>query len=341
MQPTLPAEVVLTGEGAALHRLLDRLAGWEGAAIAGIAAEAGVDCAVAEARAADLDPAVLLASLRCVEAVDPVLRPLSSAALILSIPVREGHALVGLEVGVDGTVEFEAHLPSEILPPLLAGLRKGSGPAVLSTDDALFHARFRTSGIAETVRASGGDPKGQGERLFALSSSILAGSVLDGTVEAAWYAPREGDALPPLAVALGATSRTAVAEGTSRYVTALQERWPIVARPVRLGGGEGQCLDGLRVMPGFAPCWVARDSGVVLAWNEATVLRAVGGSGAAGDRAVVRFDRFPAADAVLQRARGLEERPTVYPWTRLEVRAETADGLRVTGMLVAAPGAAP
>jgi hypothetical protein len=163
-------------------------------------------------------------------------------------------------------------------------------------------------------------------------------------VEAAWYAPREGDAIPPLAVALGAGPRAAVAEGAARYIEALQERWPIVTRRTVSAGGDGQCLDGLRTMPGFAPCWVATDEGVVLAWNETTLRRALTSGLGEGpeDRAIVRLDRFAEADRVLRRARSLDVDPAIpYPWRSLELEAVRAPGLRLRGSLHPSPEAGP
>jgi len=337
--PALPDSLVVAGDGPSLGRLIDRLERWTGTPLAEALDAIDVDpisCPLVEARAGDA--AGLPGALRCVESLDGAVADARGAhALVVSIPRGSGHVVLGIDVDAGGGATVQARLPREDLPPLLAGLRTGSGPPVLAEAETLLHARIKTTGIAETVAAGTGDASGQGERLFALSSSILAGTVLDGSVEAAWYAPREGDGIPPLAAALGVSSRAAAAEGTERYVEALRERWPISARRVEVSAGDvaeasGQCLDGLRVMPGFAPCWAASGRALVLAWNEATLRRALAGDGEPSERdaAVVRLDRFPAADDTLRRARGLaagEDAAVDYPWSRLTVRVDPGDDL--------------
>ena len=330
--PVLPDVVVLAGEGPALIRLFDDLSAWSDTPLAVVLAGAPdlSACSTVEARAPEFDLAGLLAGLRCAPLSPALDAARGDAGLLLSLPVRGTHAVVRWSVG--DTIEIDAHLPDAVLPPLLRGLEAGSGPSVLSGAGALLHGRIRTTGIAATVAAATGDAAGQGERLFALGSSILAGSILDGTVEVAWYSPPEGGAVPPLAVALGAKSSSAVAEGTARYVAALQERWPIATRS--LSEPTGQCLDGLRVMPDFAPCWVAMPWGVALGWNESTLRRALEPGPGPSDRAVVHIDRFGEADAVLRRARGLVGESPAYPWRSLEITTEHGDGLRVRARLV-------
>jgi hypothetical protein len=324
---------VVTGRGPALERLLGDLSSWKGTllshTIVGAGAEPG-GCEWVEARAPTFDPEALLGALHCVPFVDPALEARREGAdLVVILPAGDAHAVVRLRVG--DVVDIDAHIPEGVLPPLLEGLQPGSGPGLLSTVDTLFHARFRTTGIAETVGRGG-----QGERLFALGSSMLVGSILDGSVELAWYAPPPGASIPPLVVALGASSRFAASDGAARYVQSLQERWPLVPRAVRLGDAEGQCLDGLRVLPGFAPCWLATDGALVLSWNEAVLIDALGaGPRGPEDAAVVRLSRFPEADDALRRARGLGD-PEVsihYPWDSLDVRAEVDEGLHVHARL--------
>ena len=338
--PAFPPGLLLTGDGPALARLLSSLARFEGTPVASAVGSVGVDpatCGLVEARTTDA--AELLGALRCVDSMAaPAAAALGGEQLLLALPRGDAHVVVTARVDEGGRTTLSTRLDPSELPPLLGGLTDDPSEAVLSGEATLLHARFKTTGIAETVAAATGDADGQGERLFALSSSILAGTVLDGTVEAAWYAPGEGDGVPPLAAALGVSSRAAAAEGTARYVDALAERWPIVGSAVKVGDAAGQCLDGLRVMPGFAPCWAATDRALVLAWNQETLRHALGGPAGAvpTGEGRVHLDRFAAADDTLRRARGLATGPEVaidYPWRRLTVVASRDDALVLHAVL--------
>jgi hypothetical protein len=87
----------------------------------------------------------------------------------------------------------------------------------------------------------------------------------------------------------------------------------------------GACLLDLRILPAFAPCYVATPRALVLGWNPASLARALRGgpesAGEAPSRLWLRLDRIAEADQRLRAARG-EPAASVersYGWERLEV----------------------
>ena len=93
-----------------------------------------------------------------------------------------------------------------------------------------------------------------------------------------------------------------------------------------VGEATGACLLDLNVLPELAPCYVATDRALVVAWNPASLRKALEGEPAdtvveaAG--ATVDFERIAEVDAELSVRVAPESERLLpeYPWRRLEAR---------------------
>jgi hypothetical protein len=93
------------------------------------------------------------------------------------------------------------------------------------------------------------------------------------------------------------------------------------------GALAGACLLDLRILPAFAPCYVATERALVLGWNPASLARALRAevqdplAGEAPSRLWLRLDRIAEADQRLRAARGeaVASAQRDYGWERLEV----------------------
>jgi hypothetical protein len=170
--------------------------------------------------------------------------------------------------------------------------------------------------------------------MFRLKSELFAGAVLDGTWEAAVYLPEPGHPMPRAALAVGFAFRDPAVAAMERFLDELESAWTLRRSDFALGAAQGACLLELKVMPDFAPCYVATGSALVLGWNAASVRKAIADAPQPEPTAsapprehtlTVELARIPEADA---RFAALEsDAPslarTSWPWRRL-----TADGQR-------------
>ena len=183
------------------------------------------------------------------------------------------------------------------------------GPNVLSHAGAVIHGRVRT---ASGIDIGALVPEGtQGDQLFNLKSALLSRAVLDGSWELAAYPPPTGQIMPEPVLALGVHA-AAAGPAVASFAGQLREKWSVQRVPTSVGGWNGECIKGIRVLPGLEPCWVMSDANLVIGWNQAALGLAVGGPIAPLDTGhksglVVDFASLAAADAVL--AAGLD--PTV------------------------------
>ena len=166
--------------------------------------------------------------------------------------------------------------------------------------------------------------------MFRLKSEIFAGAVLDGTWEIAIYLPEPGRPMPSAALAVGFSLRAPAIAAIERFLSELQESWPINRSPIALRSAEGECLLGLNLLPDLAPCYVATDSALVVGWNSQSLRRAleVGDVAHEPPHAAgglhVDLARFPEADARFARATSPEHDAPIakpFPWHRLTANA--------------------
>lgn len=334
----LPPGALLSARRADLVRLLDHLAALEGTPLAiraGELEQALPACDEIEAQDANGDWRALVASLRCRTPGGP-LEPLHAKrgpdALAVAWPLdAESRLIARLALRPDGDASISLELPraaaSGVRGLFLPGER-APGPGVLSAEDGLLHARVRPVGgldVASLIPAGS-----QGDQLFRLKSRIFTGGVLDGTWELAVYLPEEGHPMPRAALALGFTSRTAAVRAMDAFLDELEASWPVHRSAFSPEVGSGACFRDLRILPGFAPCYVATDRVLVVGYNAASVLHALAGTPdtALGEAGGLEVDlaRFPEADARLARARGQARGagPTAWPWRMLRARGESA-----------------
>jgi len=364
----LPSGALFAGRREALDRLLATLASLEEVPLArharGLRARLP-DCPLLEARAPEGGIAALAAELGCSEAGAGPLRALHArrerdgSDLALVWPMDRGRAVILARAGADGALRLSARLPEDGVDGPAALLVPGAepaGPPLLASADALVHARLRPAGGLDLQRfvAAGG----QGDLLFRLKSDLFAGAVLDGTWEAAVYLPPDPTAapdaehpsgMPPAALAVGFSHRSAAVSAMEAFVDELRATWPVARVDFAVGDAAGACLPDLRILPGFAPCYVATERALVLGWNPASVRRALRparGPAAAelpsAGGAVVRLDRFPVADRRVARLVGtgeIDAAPGVtLPWRRLLVQPVVAEGaVHVEAALEPAP----
>jgi hypothetical protein len=335
----LPPGAWLAGDAAALRRVLGRLESRSDVPLGRTAdrLRQRIDgCARVLAHAAQGGAGALLDAIRCApgaHAPEPLSEPAAlralqgDADLVIALPLGERGRLSGpIRVDPDGGVALDARVElGEVSGPEALWLpgERPPGPAVLRDADTLVHARLRPAGglpIADWV------PRGsQGDQMFRLRSQLFAGAVLDGTWELAVYVPDPGMRLPPAALAVGFRLRSAAEAAVEQFVSELRTTWPVQRTALRIEQGDAACLSDLRVLPELAPCWLVGESALVVAWNEASLRRALGTGEEPGPLpnggAVVRLDRFAQADAALQAAAGragaADFPPLDYAWQRL------------------------
>jgi hypothetical protein len=349
--PELPAGAWLAGDAAALRRVLARLEARSDVPL-GRAADAlrqRIDgCARVLGHAPGGSAVELIAATGCAPAGELAgeLRELQgSADLVLVLPLGSQGRLAGpIRVDPHGGVTLEAKVEPGELSGAAAFWVPGEqppGPAVLDAADTLLHARLRPAGglpIGDWV------PRGsQGDQMFRLRSELFAGTVLDGTWELAVYVPEPGAQLPPAALAVGFRLRSAAQVAVEDFVAELRSTWPVQRSALVLEQGEAACLSDLRVLPELAPCWWLGEHALVVAWNEASLRRALAGrepSGPfAGGGMIVRLDRFARADANLQAAAAASFAPLDYAWQRLELEPRRGgSGLELSLRLIAGSG---
>jgi len=265
------------------------------------------DCSWVETRIPD-GGTLLDSSIDCSPS-DDALRELDrergESDAVFAFPEQNGTRVVGtLDLTDDGDVDVRLRVPENAFTDARTLLKPGSaepGPNLLSHVDELVHARLRPQGgldIASLV-----PEQSQGDRMFRLKSEIFAGAVLDGTWEMAIYLPEPAAPMPRAALALGFSIRTPAVNAMERFISDLQESWPVRRVPLSLAAGEGACLPGLNLLPDLAPCYVATQSALVVGWNVASIERALEKGDAAriaphsASGLHVDLARFPEADA--------------------------------------------
>jgi hypothetical protein len=339
-QPWPPGDL-LVARTDALRRLLGQLEAFEGTRIARHAGELRKrlpDCEHTSARAMPGADAPV-PELRCFDPAGdlaPLDRLRGNADLVFALAGAAGERTAGtLTLSADGEVDAQILLPEsrfDSARALLLPDREAAGPLLLSRSDELVHARLRPEGgldIASLVPASS-----QADRMFRLKSELFAGAVLDGTWEAAIYLPEPGRPMPRAALAVGFSFREPAIAAMERFLEELRSTWPVRRSDFALGDATGACLLELKVMPDFAPCYVATGSALVIGWNAASLRKAIAhaappetaeGADVNGHALTVELSRIPEADARFA-ALEAEAKPlatTLWPWRRL-----TADGRR-------------
>jgi len=341
-----PQGALLAGRTAALRGLLDDLQRFEGTPLARAArhwADALPDCEIFEAHAVSGRLADLPASLRCRTApgpLDALHRHRADRDLLLALP-GTGAARPLAAVRVEAQqLEIALSWPDPPAAGALSLLVPGDEPAgagQLGAAQRLAHVRVRPAGGLDLAALV---PQGsQGDRLFALRSEFFAGAVLDGTWEAAVYLPEPDQKMPRAALALGFSLRRAAVAALEHFVAQLASRWPVRRTDFALGAASGACLLDLKILPDFAPCYVATERALVIGWNAASLAPALATSGEpphgasdAAASAVLDFAHLTAADAMLARHLTNDSPAGVaaLPWRRLEARGEReGDALQV------------
>jgi hypothetical protein len=335
--PSEPEGARLSARRPDLERLLASLARFRGTPLGRRAAAlAGrlpaCDELEAQAPAGALEP--LLAGLRCADPAGPLAplhRERGARALAFVWPLESGPELHGqLEIDAAGSAELALRVPDAAAHGIAGLMLPGEmppGPAVLSGRDALVHARLRPAGgldLAALVPAGG-----QADRLFRLKSALFAGLVLDGTWELALYLPEPGQAAPPAALALGISARDAAVDAMEAFLAELAATWPIRRSEFSVGAAPGACLLDLRILPDFAPCYVATPRALVVGYNPESLRRALAPGGpafAAEGGLVVELARLAEADAKLAGRAAAPAPQAALPWQRLRAGGREAGG---------------
>ena len=199
-----------------------------------------------------------------------------SASVAFVAPERDGLRVRGrIRIDTLDHAEVELTIPAGLARGAAAMLlpgRESPGPGVLSGTDTLLHARLRPEGgldLSALVPAHG-----QGDQMFRLKSRLFASAVLDGTWEAAIYLPGPDSIMPRVALALGTRATAPAAAAADEFIAQLEETWSIRRAPFELSGAPGACLPELRILPDFAPCYVATPDALVVGWNPDSVAKA-------------------------------------------------------------------
>jgi hypothetical protein len=344
MAPSEPPGLLMVARTPDLARLLDRLGSLEGTPLAHGArelAEGLPGCGLIEARAPDAGLEALKESLVCApprSALARLHQDLGSASIAFVTPEREGLRVRGrIHFDALDQAEVELTIPNALARGAAAMLlpgREAPGPGVLSGTETLLHARLRPEGGLDLSSLVPDDS--QGDRMFRLKSRLFAGAVLDGTWEAAIYLPTPGSTMPRATLALGTRAQAPAAAAAGEFISQLEETWSIRRAPFAIAGAPGACLPELRILPDFAPCYVATGDALVVGWNAESVAKALDGGGSGlglGGGVLVELARFPEADERMARAGGIpRETLAPHPWGRLQAvghRSEDAVELRL------------
>ncbi len=271
----------------------------------------------------------LFRSLDCAEARDllPALETLRASADGVVVAPIAGARLVARGRLDRGDLYLEAELPPPASDQPLAALLPAAeppGPRLLAEQRALVHSRVRGDGLDLAALVPEG---GALDRLYRLKSRVFSDLVLSGVWELAIYEPSEsaGDRLPPLVIGLEFRRRGVGIAAMETFVSEMAQVWPFSPSPFSIGEATGWCLEGLRVLPGLAPCWVATERALVVGWNAAALRLALAPEAHSDQarrdsRLVVALDRFPEAERRLNRSnRGMEIEAQTYPWHRLVI----------------------
>lgn len=227
--------------------------------------------------------------------------------------------------------------------------RRAPAPGALSTAQALLHLHLRSDRALEALAAMGsGD---WADRLFSLRRDLFAAMALEGTAEVAAYMPREGEIIPPLALALHVRDRERAVTVMEELLARVRRQWTVTPTRWSLAGREGACLADLRVLPELAPCYLAGDRQLLVGWNERSLRLALahppGGAvqpregGGGTSELTLYLDRFAAADSLLARAHRDPRAPdTRYPWSRIHLAGRRGGGAYLL-QLEASPGRGP
>ena len=212
-------------------------------------------------------------------------------------------------VNLDATLP----LPDEAGPlGLLLPGGDPAGPAVLSGQGAVLHARARPAGgIDLGAFVSAGS---HADSLFDLKAELLSATVLSGWWELALYPPGAGGELPWPVLAVGVRAATADA-AVDAFVEEVRAKWGVQRQATTIAGAPGECLGGLKIMPGFEPCYARREDTLAIGWNAEALAGALAGppadlglAGASGAR--LDFGAMKAADALLASGKPAD---TLYP----------------------------
>ncbi|MBI1946418.1 MAG: hypothetical protein HYS27_12020 [Deltaproteobacteria bacterium] len=295
-------------------------------------------CGAVAGSGADLEE--LLDALACAEGapawVAPARAQVPGGGVLVSFGDARGRLLADITAEADSVVALARfrELPARGPATLLVPAAKSAGPAVLSSRDALVHARLRVEGGIDIAAMAPQDS--QGAQLFGLQAELLSSAVLSGTWELAMYAPDDGArVLPPLALALGINSRLAGERALAAFLDGLRQRWPVQPMQTTLAGTTATCIPNVRILPELAPCAVVLDDALVLGWNPhalTVALTADPRPRAPTDGVVAWLTRLPAADAALASARGARPLPVAIPWRTLAVTPmsdERGPGFRI------------
>jgi hypothetical protein len=330
---SLPSGRFIVGESERFEELLLRLelmSGTQLARTAALAREKIAECDGFEAWCATEDSCALLERLSC-RGDEPGLAEahlqLGESDWLYGVEPSEEQQLLarGRTVGAGSTeVEVElSGLEARNALSLLLPAERGPGPFLMSGDEALAHLRIRPEGGLDI--ASMVSREGWASQLFQLKSELFLATALKGNWELAVYVPEESQRIPPTALALDFTSRTAAVAGMDQFLEEVMQAWPVRSSPISIGDWPGVCLSNLQVMPDLLPCYVATDSALVVGWNPVSLEKALaaGGKAESGDesRVVLHFDRFPLADDRLAAASGADPHttPAVYPWQKVRI----------------------
>jgi hypothetical protein len=327
--PPWPRRSVVAGDAAALRRVLERLERMKGTPLARSAAELRGRVADCEQFEIALEPGGrhdLLGAARCAPLAEQhpavqALRENGDLVFVLDLGGQTwlaGHA----RVSPPGAVTLQARLLAEDESSALARWlipdAEPPGPARLSGDATLVHARFHPAAGLDIAGLVGTGT--QADDMFRLKSQVFSSAVLSGPWEAALYLPPDGRFLPPLALAADVRMESAAGSAVRQFLDEITKRWPMRRQPFEVAGAAGECLPDVRLIPDLVPCYVlGRGALMVGSSPEALRIALQGQPGVPPPQAggfMLHLSRFPEADARLQKRTGARapDPGFGYPW---------------------------
>lgn len=360
--PSREAGVWLAGPGDTVRPVLDHLAQLEGTPLGRVAAAARAQAEGCDEVFASMDGSAerpgleaffddigcrdgsdVLPDFAVQEAENPGEAVIALAWLARSAASPGGGHLVARLVEAEGNVEalIEVIAAGGASNPLLSADR-APGAAVLDPRGTLLHTRVvadRGLDLGAWMGSPGGEAGGEGQErhVFNLRKEDFAGLLLGDTWELAVYMPEEGDPLPAMALAVEVTSRRLVVKAMDELLAQGEAVWSWGrAAPVQVAAAEGRCLDDLRLLPDFTPCYALDAERLYLAWDRRSLARALADVAALtqppptdDQRSWLRLEleRFPLAEERLARASGDDEVTAFHwPWRRLLATGSKRDG---------------
>lgn len=325
-QADWPEGLLLVGRRAALAELTQQLGILGETPLASTSralADALPDCETVEAFVSEGSVPDLPRALRCGTAEGELAAVHAARAgsdLVFATPTRGGVRWLGRMRVAQGNVALKLARTGNANDGALSLFLPGGNPVAptrLGAAGRIVHVRVRPNDLDLAALIP---ERGQADQLFRLRSALFRSGVLDGTWELAVYAPETGRPTPGVALALGVRWPAPAVAAAEGFIDELRASWPVTRSAFSAGPHSGACLRDLKILPDFAPCYVATEEALIVGWNASSVNAALAGAApntetnTAAARMVIELARVRETDLQLARLSPEVGAQAALPW---------------------------